>query len=222
MDLSILIPALNEEETIGIVIEKAKKWIKENNVNAEVLVANNASRDKTKKIALEKGARVIDVIEKGYGNALISGIEKVKGKYVIMGDADDSYDFSNITEFYEELKENDLVIGNRFYKMEKGAMKWTHRYIGTPVLTWMVRVLCGVKIHDINCGLRGFNRNKINELKLQSSGMEFATEMIIKAKKNNLEIKEIPIHFYKDKRNKKSHLRTIRDGFRHLRVIFFR
>ena len=220
IELTILIPALNEEETIKIVVKKAKKWLKKNNVCGEVLVVNNGSEDNTKNIALYNGAKVIDEYKKGYGNALITGINNSKGKYIIMGDADDSYNFLEINEFYEGLKNgNDIIIGNRFANMEKNSMKWTHKYIGTPLLSWLVRKIYGIKLKDINCGLRGMNKEKIQTIKLKSTGMEFASEMIIKAKLNNLKIKEIPINFYKDKRKHKSNLKTIRDGFRHLKLI---
>ena len=211
---------LNEEKTIEIVIKKAKKWIQDNKVDAEVLIANNNSIDKTKEIAIKNGARVVDVENKGYGNALWTGIKSALGKYIIMGDADDSYNFLEITEIYNELKNgNDLVIGNRFHNMEKGAMKWSHRYIGTPMLTFLIRKIYKVNIKDVNCGLRGMKKDKIIELNLETTGMEFASEMIIKADQNKLKIKEVPINFYKDKRNHKAHLNTIKDGIRHLKVI---
>ena len=220
IELTILIPAFNEETTIEIVIQKAKKWIEQNKIKSEVLVVNNNSVDKTKEYAIKNGVRVIDVLERGYGNAIISGIKEAKGKNIIMGDADDSYDFLEITDFYNELEKGyDLVIGNRFYKIEKGAMKWSHQYIGTPLLSYIFSKKYNLKINDINCGLRSFKKEKIRELNLTASGMELASEMLIKAAKQNLKIKETPIRFYKDKRNKKSHLRTVRDGFRHLRIL---
>ncbi len=219
-EITILIPALNEEKTIEIVIKKAEEWLKKNKIEGEILVANNNSTDKTKEIAEKNGARVINVIEKGYGNALIKGIKEAKGKYIIMGDADDSYNFLELDDFYTELKNGyDLVMGNRFNSIEKGAMKWTHRYIGTPILSYIVREKYKVEIKDINCGLRGFSREKIENLNLRCEGMEFASEMIIKAKLANLKIKEVPIKFYKNKRGKSSHLHTIRDGIRHFKII---
>lgn len=219
-ELTILIPARNEENTIEIVIKKAQKWMKMNNIEGEILVSNNNSIDRTKEIAVNNGARVIDVDKEGYGNALIEGIKAAQGKYIIMGDADDSYNFLEIQGFIDKLKEGyDLVIGNRYYHIEKGAMKWTHRYIGTPLLTYMIRKKYKIDIQDINCGLRGFKKEKILELNLKSEGMEFASEMVIKAKQANLKIAEVPINFYKDKRNHKSHLNTIKDGIRHLKII---
>ena len=220
MQLTILIPALNEEETIPIVIKKGLNFLKEHNIDGEVLVINNSSTDNTKEVAIQNGARVEDEEKKGYGSALISGINKAKGEFIIMGDADDSYNFSEIEGFYDGLKEGyDLIIGNRFYHMEKGAMKFTHRYIGTPMLNLLIRLKYKTKIKDINCGLRGLRRESFVNLGLQCSGMEFASEMVIKAIKNNLKIKQIDINFYKDARNKKGHLNAIRDGLRHVKVI---
>lgn len=220
IELTILIPALNEETTIEIVIKKAQKWIQDNNVRGEVLISNNNSIDNTKQIAINNKVRVIDVEKRGYGNAIIEGIKQANGKYIIIGDADDSYNFLEINEFIDNLdKGYDLVIGNRYYHMEKGAMKFLHKYIGTPLLTYILNKKYNLKLHDINCGLRAFKKDKILSLNLNCEGMEFASEMIVKAKKSELNIKEIPINFYKDKRNKKSHLNTIRDGFKHMRVI---
>lgn len=221
IELSILIPALNEEETIGICIEKAKSFINKNKIEAEILIANNNSTDKTEEIAKNLGARVINVETKGYGAALIEGTKNAKGKYIIMGDADDSYNFLEISDFWQELKNGyDFVIGNRLKgKIEKGAMPFLHRHIGTPILSFLISKKYKTKIGDINCGLRGYNKEKIEKLNCKCTGMEYASEMIIKAVKNNLKIKEIPINFYKDKRKRKPHLNTIRDGIRHLKII---
>ena len=220
-DLTILIPALNEEKTIGICIEKAKKFIEENKINAEILIADNNSTDKTSKIAKDMGVRIIQVKKIGYGNALIEGIKEAKGKYTIMGDADDSYSFLELSDFINKLQEGyELVIGNRYgKKMEKGAMPFTHKYIGTPFLTVMMRIKHKVQIKDINCGLRGFVTRKVLELECKSEGMEYASEMIIKAKKANLKIAEVPIKYYKDARDRAPHLSTIKDGIRHLKII---
>ena len=220
IELTILIPALNEEKTIEIVIKKAQKWIENNQIKGEILISNNNSIDATKAIAIKNNARVIDVEKRGYGNALREGIKEAEGKYIIMGDADDSYNFLELDDFYKVLKnENDIVIGNRYHNIEKGSMKWSHKYIGTPLLTYIVNKKYKLKLHDINCGLRAFDREKILNLNLECEGMEFASEMIIKAKKANLKIKEIPINFYKDKRDNKSHLNTIKDGMKHIKVI---
>ena len=220
IELTILIPALNEERTIEIVIKKAQEWLKKNEINGEILVANNNSTDKTKEIAEKNGVRVIDIEKRGYGNALREGIREAKGKYIIMGDADDSYNFLELNNFYKALKnENDIVIGDRYHNIEKGSMKWSHQYIGTPLLTYIINKKYKLKLHDINCGLRAFDKEKILNLNLECEGMEFASEMIIKAKQANLKIKEVPINFYKDKRDNKSHLNTIKDGIKHMKVI---
>ncbi len=220
-ELTILIPALNEEKTIAICINKAKKYIKEHNMSGEILVINNCCTDNTEKISKELGARVERVDEKGYGNAIINGVKFAKGKYVIMADADDSYNLLELDDFIKKLREGyDIVIGNRLSgHMEKGAMKFTHRVIGTPMLSFIIRQKFKLKIKDVNCGLRGFDKQKFLSLNCSNDGMEFASEMMIKATKANLKIIEVPISFYKDKRNSKSHLNTIRDGIRHLKVI---
>lgn len=220
MKVTILIPARNEENTIGNVIEKAQKWLEKNKIQGEIIVANNASTDKTKEFAIKYDVKIIDISNIGYGNALREGIKHADGDYIIMGDADESYNFLEISEFINKLEDGyDLVIGNRYYRMEKGAMKWTHKYIGTPILTKIVNKKYGLNLKDINCGLRGFKKDKILELGLKSKGMEFASEMIIKAKQANLRITEIPIDFYKDKRNKKSNLKPVKDGIEHLKLI---
>ena len=220
-ELTILIPALNEEKTIEIVIKKAQKWLNDRNIDGEILIANNGSTDNTKEIALKNGARVIDVEQKGYGSALISGIENSKGKYIIFGDADDSYNFLEIDGMYDKLKDgNDIVIGNRYAgKMEKGSMKFSHKFIGTPILSFLIRKKFKLNLNDINCGLRGIKKDAIIKLNCKSSGMEFASEMLIKAAKKKKKIEEIPINFYKDKRNSKPHLKTLQDGVRHLKII---
>ena len=220
-ELTILIPALNEEKTIGRCIEKAKKFIEENNINGEILVANNGSTDRTANIVNSLGARVIDIEEKGYGATLINGSKEAKGKYTIMGDADDSYNFLEIMPILEKLREGyDFVIGNRYGgKMEKGAMPFSHKYFGTPFISWLGRIKLKVKVTDFNCGLRGYDTEKMNNVDCKCTGMEYASEMIIKAKKANLKIAEVPINFYKDGRDRKPHLKTIQDGIRHLKLI---
>lgn len=222
MELTILIPCLNEEKTIGRCIKKAHEFINKNNIQAEILVVDNGSTDNSVDVSKKLNARVIHVPQIGYGNALIEGTKAALGKYTIMGDADDSYNFLELEEFISKLREgNELVIGNRYKgKMEKGAMKLSHKYIGTPIISKLAQKLFDINIEDFNCGLRGYETQKIIELNCNSSGMEYATEMIIKAKKRNLKMVEIPINFYKDKREKASHLRTIRDGIRHFKIIF--
>ena len=222
-DLTILIPALNEEKTIEIVIKKAKEYIKSKKINGEILIANNGSIDKTKELAMKLGARVVDIETKGYGIAIIEGIKNAKGNYIIIGDADDSYNFLELDDFVQAFNEGyDIVIGNRYGKvMEKGSMKISHKYIGTPILGWLIKKKYKKTIHDINCGLRGGKKEKLINLDCNCDGMEFASEMMIKAIKKNMKIKEVPINFYKDKREGKSHLNAIRDGIKHLKVILF-
>lgn len=221
LELTILIPCLNEEKTIEICIRKAQTFLKENNIKGEVLVIDNGSTDKSNYIAKKIGARVEYIKEKGYGIALINGNKQARGKYTIIADADDSYNLLEIMPIYQKLQEGyDLVIGNRYKgKMEKGAMKVTHRYIGTPIISFIGRKKYKIKIKDFNCGLRGYDTKKLLAINCACTGMEYATEMIIKAQKNNLRITEIPINFYKDKRGNKSHLNTIKDGLRHLKLL---
>lgn len=221
VELTILMPCLNEEKTIEICINKALNFIKKENINAEILIADNGSTDKSVEIVKRYGVNIIEIEERGYGNALRYATLKAKGKYVIMADCDDSYNFLEIMPLLEKLRQgNDLVIGNRFKgKMEKTAMPITHKYIGTPILSFLIRKKYNVNIHDVNCGLRGYNNKKLISLECRATGMEYASEMIIKAKKANFNIIEIPINFYKDGRNGKSHLNAIRDGIRHLKII---
>lgn len=222
MELTILIPCLNEENSLGICIDKAKKYLADHDIDGEVLISDNGSTDNSVRIALDKGARVIVAGIKGYGSALLTGIDSAKGKYIIMGDADDSYDFSDLDLFVEKLRDGyDLVMGNRFAGgIEEGAMPWAHRYIGNPVLSTVGKILYHSKLNDWHCGLRGFNRNSIRKLNLRSLGMEFASEMVIKAEKKGLKTCEVPTRLYRDKRGRKPHLRSIPDGLRHLRVLF--
>ena len=221
MELTILIPCLNEEKSIGICIKKAKKYLEEHNIEGEVLVSDNGSIDKSIEISKTLGARVINTTQKGYGAALINGINNAKGKYIIMGDADDSYDFSNLGLFIDKLREGyELVMGNRFWGgIEKGAMPWSHKYIGNPILSLIGRVLYFSKIRDWHCGLRAFNKDSIKSLNLKSPGMEFASEMVIKSQKSKLKTTEVPTKLYKDKRGRKPHLRSIPDGLRHLKIL---
>lgn len=221
-ELTILIPCLNEEKTLEICIKKAKRFLEKNNIDGEILVVDNGSTDNSKEIAKKNGARIFEVPQRGYGNAIKYGSQVAKGKYTIMGDADDSYNFLEIKPIFDKLKEgNDFVIGNRYKgKMEKGAMKFSHKYIGTPLISFIARKKYDLKIGDFNCGLRGYETTKINDLGCIAEGMEYATEQIIKAKQKGLKIAEIPINFYRDGRNSNSHLRTIRDGIRHLKLIF--
>ena len=223
LELTILMPCLNEENTIGECIEKARRYISDKGIEAEILIADNGSTDDSVKIAKKLGARVIKIKKKGYGNALRAGIKAAHGKYVIMGDCDGSYDFYHIDEFVDNLRSGcDLVVGNRLNKyMEKGAMPFTHKYLGVPVLSVMGRIRYKTNVRDFHCGLSGVRRDDAIGLSLNSPGMEFATEIIAAFAGAKLPIAQVNVRFRKDMREGKSHLRTIRDGFRHLRYMLF-
>ena len=220
-EVTILMPCLNEEKTIGICIEKAFSFLKKYDINGEVLIADNGSIDGTINIIENTNARYISVSKKGYGSALINGINAAEGKYIIMCDSDDSYDLDNMMPFLEKLRDgNDLVMGNRYGGgFEKGAMKKSH-YIGVKFLTWLGNILYGTRLGDYHCGLRGFDKEKIKKLGLECEGMEFASEIILKCKKANYKIIEIPTRLFKDGRGHKSHLKTVRDGLRHVKCLF--
>jgi len=221
IELTILMPCLNEERTLGACIDEANEFIRRNNLSAEVLIADNGSIDRSREIALEKGARVVPVAEKGYGNALKGGIADAKGKYTIMGDCDCSYDFLNMEEMLSKLREGyQLVMGDRFKGgIQKGAMSWSHK-LGVPVLSFIARVAFRTNIGDFHCGMRGFDTNAMRNVGLASGGMEFATEMIAKAVRAKFTVAQVPVPLRPDKRDRKPHLRTVRDGFRHLFLIF--
>ncbi len=221
LELTILMPCLNEAETLEICINKAKKSLQKNKINGEVLIADNGSTDGSQKIAERCGARVINVPVKGYGSALIEGTKQAKGKYIIMGDADDSYDFSNIMPYVEKLREGyELVMGNRFKGgIEKGAMPWSHKYIGTPVISFIGRLFYKSKIGDFNCGMRGYDRQAILNLDLKTTGMEYASEMIVQSTLNGIKIAEVPTTLKKDGRSRPPHLKSFQDGWRHLKFL---
>lgn len=221
IELTILMPCLNEAETLAICIDKAQGYLARSGVVGEVLIADNGSTDGSQQIAVEHGARVVDIDEKGYGSALMGGIEAARGTYVIMGDADDSYDFSNLDGFVERLRAGDeLVMGNRFRGgIEPGAMPPLHKYLGNPVLSWIGRVLFRSPIKDFHCGLRGFNRQSMLDLHLQTTGMEFASEVVVKSTLGGLRVSEVPTTLKKDGRSRPPHLRSWRDGWRHLRFL---
>lgn len=221
IELSIVMPCLNEAETLAICITKANNWLKQNNVIGEVVIGDNGSTDGSQKIATDLGARVINVPAKGYGSALMGAIEASYGKYVIMGDSDDSYDFGNLTLFVQELRNGyDLVMGNRFKGgVAKGAMPFLHRYLGNPVLSFIGRLFFGSKARDFHCGLRGFRQDIVSVLNLRTTGMEFASEMVVKATIFNLKITEVATTLSPDGRSRPPHLRTWRDGWRHLRFL---
>jgi glycosyltransferase involved in cell wall biosynthesis len=220
-EVSIVMPCLNEAETLAVCIQKANSFFEKNAINGEVIIADNGSTDGSQEIAQKYGARVIPVAEKGYGNALKGGFQNASGKYIIMGDADDSYDFSNLSLFINKLREgNDLVIGNRFKGgIQKNAMPFLHKYLGNPVLSFLGRLFFNSSIGDFHCGLRGFSKEAYAKMQLTTSGMEFASEMIVKSHLYNLKITEVPTILYKDGRSRKPHLRTWSDGWRHLRFL---
>jgi glycosyltransferase involved in cell wall biosynthesis len=220
-ELTVVMPCLNESETLAVCIKKAQEYFKKNNIDGEVIIADNGSSDGSQDIAILNGARVINIAEKGYGNALKGGFESAFGNYIIMGDADDSYDFSNLNLYVEKLREgNDLVIGNRFKGgIEKGAMPFLHRYLGNPVLSFIGRLFFNSKIGDFHCGLRGFSAEAYKKMNLTTTGMEFASEMIVKAHLVNLKIAEVPTTLKIDGRSRKPHLNTWSDGWRHLRFL---
>jgi glycosyltransferase involved in cell wall biosynthesis len=221
VEVSIIMPCLNEVETLARCIRKAQQAITEHGLPAEIIVADNGSTDGSQAVARELGARVVDVAKKGYGNALRGGIDAAHGRFVIMGDADDSYDFGAIAPLIEKLREGyDLVIGNRFAGgIEPGAMPWLHRWLGNPALTWLSRVFFKTPVGDMHCGLRGFRKDKYEEMHLRAVGMEFASEMVIKASLRGMRITEVPVTLRPDGRTRAPHLRTWRDGWRHLRFM---
>lgn len=221
MLVSVVMPCLNERETLGTCIQKAQRALDQLGVSGEVIVADNGSTDGSVEIAQSLGARVVHESKKGYGNAYRAGIADAKGKYVIIGDSDDSYDFSEIGRFLEKLQEDyDVVMGTRFGgKIETGAMPWLHRYIGNPVLTGILNTFFHSGISDAHCGMRAFTKQAYEKLNLQTTGMEFASEMVIKAALLNLKMTEIPITLHPDGRSGAPHLRSFRDGWRHLRFM---
>ena len=214
-------PCLNEVETLATCIEKARRGIAAGALAAEIIVADNGSTDGSQQVARDLGVRLVDVRRKGYGSALIGGINEARGRFVIMGDADDSYDFTAIGPLVEKLREgSDLVMGNRFAGgIQAGAMVWSHRWLGNPVLTFISRLFFHTPVHDMHCGLRGFRKDAYDRLHLQATGMEFASEMVIKASLQKMRIAEVPVTLSPDGRSRPPHLRTWRDGWRHLRFM---
>ena len=220
-ELSIVMPCLNEAETLEVCIRKARGFIEDNGVDGEVVIADNGSTDGSQGLATKCGARVVDVVAKGYGSALMGGIRAARGRYVIMGDADDSYDFVNLMPFVEKLREgHDLVMGNRFRGgIKPNAMPPLHKYLGNPVLTFIGRLLFKSPSGDFHCGLRGFRKDAAMELDLRTTGMEFASEMVVKMTLNKKRIAEVPTTLSKDGRSRPPHLRSWHDGWRHLRFL---
>jgi glycosyltransferase involved in cell wall biosynthesis len=221
LELSIVMPCLNEAETLATCIEKAQGSLRKLEIDGEVVIADNGSTDGSQEIALRMGARVVPVDVRGYGAALMGGIWAARGQYIIMGDADDSYDFTNLTPFVEKLRAGcDLVMGNRFKGgIEPGAMPPLHRYLGNPLLTFIGRLFFKSPSGDFHCGLRGFRKEAALRMNLQSTGMEFASEMVVKATLMGMRITEVPTSLTPDGRSRPPHLRSWRDGWRHLRFL---
>lgn len=221
IELTILMPCLNEAETLATCIEKAHGYLDRSHVSGEVLISDNGSTDGSQEIARNLGARVSTAPRRGYGAALINGIEAARGRYIIMGDADDSYDFTALDPFVGKLREgSDLVMGNRFAGgIAPGAMPPLHKYLGNPVLSFIGQLFFRPNVRDFHCGLRGFNRDRIRDLDLQTTGMEFASEMVVKASLARYRIDEVPTTLKKDGRSRPPHLRSWHDGWRHLRFL---
>jgi glycosyltransferase involved in cell wall biosynthesis len=221
LELSVVMPCLNEAETLRACIEKAQQALLDHHIAGEVLVADNGSTDGSKEIAQGLGARLINVEKKGYGNALMGGILAARGKYVVMGDADQSYDFAHIPRFLEKLRQGfDLVLGNRFKGgIAASAMPPLHRYFGNPALSWASRLFFRCPTGDIYCGLRGFSRDAVLQMDLRTTGMEFAVEMVVKATLLGLRIGEVPTTLSPDGRSRPPHLRTWLDGWRTIRFM---
>lgn len=224
VELSIVMPCLNEAETLARCVAKAQAGLQSAGVRGEVIVADNGSTDGSQAIALQHGARLVPVAAKGYGSALRGGIEAAAGKWIIMGDADDSYDFSRINGFVERFREGyELVMGCRLPvgggTIAPGAMPWKNRWLGNPVLSFIGRLFFKCPAHDFHCGLRGFTKAAYARMELQTTGMEFASEMVIKATLRSLRITEVPVTLHKDGRSRPPHLKPWRDGWRHLRFM---
>lgn len=224
LELTVVMPCLNEAETLADCIAAARAGMQAADVEGEIVIADNGSTDGSVEIATGLGARVIEVPEKGYGNALRAGMEAARGQYIVMGDADRSYDFSNLVPFIDKLRAGfDLVMGCRMPRgggtIVPGAMPWKHRWIGNPVLTWIGRTLFNCPSHDFHCGLRALSKQAFEAMRLTTSGMEFASEMVIKASLQGMRIAEVPITLHKDGRSRPPHLRSWRDGWRHLRFM---
>jgi len=221
VELTILMPCLDEAETLETCIRKAQSFLERAGIHGEIVIADNGSTDGSQDIASRAGARVVPVAQKGYGSALSGGIAAARGRYIIMGDADDSYDFTRLDAFVDALRSGaDIVMGNRFLGgIEPGAMPLHHRYLGNPVLSTIGRLFFPSKSRDFHCGLRGFRKEAIQSLHLRTTGMEFASEMVVKGSLHGLDIAEVPTTLSRDGRNRPPHLRSWRDGWRHLRFL---
>ena len=220
-ELTVIMPCLNEAETVGTCVKKACGYLERRGVDGEVLVVDNGSVDGSPEVAERAGARVVHERRRGYGHALAAGIREARGRYIIMGDADDSYDFTGLDPFVDKLLDGyDLVMGNRFKGgIAPNAMPTLHRYLGNPVLSGIGRLFFGGPVGDFHCGLRGFRRQAILQLRLTTRGMEFASEMVVKATLQGLRITEVPVTLSPDGRTRPPHLRSFRDGWRHLRFL---
>jgi glycosyltransferase involved in cell wall biosynthesis len=221
IELSVVMPCLNERETVGICVRKAMRALKDAGIPGEVIVADNGSTDGSVELAQAEGARVVNIEQKGYGSALKGGILAARGKYVLMADSDDSYDFSHAPRFVQQLRTgSDLVMGNRFQGgIQDKAMPFLHRYLGNPVLSSIGRLFFGSPCGDFHCGMRGFQRDSFLQMDIRSTGMEFASEMVVKATLMRMKVSEVPTTLNPDGRNRPPHLRTWRDGWRHLRFL---
>lgn len=221
IELSIVLPCLNEELTVGNCVKQATSFLAGSGVKGEVVVVDNGSTDRSVEIAEENGARVAHISQKGYGSALAGGFKAARGKYIIMADADESYDLVNLMPFVEKLRQGyDLVMGNRFKGgIKKGAMPWHHKYIGNPVLSFVGQLFFRTPAKDFHCGIRGFSKGAIEQMSLQTSGMEFASEIVVKASILGMKVAEVPTTLSPDKRDRPPHLRSFRDGWRHLRFL---
>lgn len=213
-------PCLDEETTVGRCVRKARDWFIANGVDGEVIVVDNGSRDQSRALAMAAGATVIDEERRGYGAALMRGIGESRGEYLVMGDCDDTYDFAELSGLVHPLRAGaDMVVGNRYAGIQPGAMTWSHRYIGTPAISFMLRMFTGSRLKDSQCGLRAFTRDAYNRMNVDTDGMEFASEMILKAARSDMNVVEVPIQYYPREEESSAKLRTFRDGWRHLRFL---
>jgi glycosyltransferase involved in cell wall biosynthesis len=221
VELSVVMPCLNERETVGVCVRKAMAALQEAGIQGEVIVADNGSTDGSVELAMAEGARVVHVQEKGYGSALKGGILSARGEYVLMADSDDSYEFGHAARFVTQLRTgSDLVMGNRFQGgISEKAMPFLHRYLGNPVLSGIGRLFFGAPCGDFHCGMRGFRKDSFLRMDIRSTGMEFASEMVVKATLMGMKVSEVPTTLNPDGRNRPPHLRTWRDGWRHLRFL---
>jgi hypothetical protein len=221
VDVSVVIPCLNEARSVGTCIDKARAALAGAGIAGEVIVADNGSTDGSIELARTRGARVVHAARRGYGHALRAGIEAARGRFIVMGDADDSYDFTDVPRFVAKWREGyEVVMGNRFTgEIRPGAMPWHHRYIGNPVLTGVLNLLFHSGIGDAHCGMRGFTKAVYERMDLRTAGMEFASEFVIKAAKLGARMTEVPITLWPDRRGRPPHLRSFRDGWRHLRFM---